>query len=322
MAGKKILAVRNDRLGEFLLNIPALRALKESLQGSRLTLVVSSSVKDLAQDLDCVDEVIVWENRKHKFSEVIRFSRQLKNRKFDICVIFNPSKEFNIISFMAGVTVRLGYNRKWGFLLTHKIEDRKYLGQKHEVEYNLELVGLIGVKATDKRLYLNVDGDILGQLSRDLGINNTDTVIAVHPWTSDPVKQWPVERFSCLASKLLEYPQVKVVIVGGQEEITRSNELFAVPKANLINMTGKTSLKELAALLKICRVLVSGDSGPVHLACSVGTPVIAIFRNDIPGKTPTRWGPWGKGHRVIQKENLSDITVDEVLNGTREVIGR
>jgi ADP-heptose:LPS heptosyltransferase len=67
-------------------------------------------------------------------------------------------------------------------------------------------------------------------------------------------------------------------------------------------------------------LIISGDSGPVHLACAVGIPVVALFRNDLPGKTAKRWGPWGKGCAVIEKDSLNDITVDEVLNLLRQII--
>jgi len=84
----------------------------------------------------------------------------------------------------------------------------------------------------------------------------------------------------------------------------------------------KTTLPELAALLKRGSLVVSGDSGPMHLATAVGTPVIALFRNDLPGKTAKRWGPWGKNHIVIEKSNLNNITVDEVFSKVKEVLNR
>ena len=82
---------------------------------------------------------------------------------------------------------------------------------------------------------------------------------------------------------------------------------------DIINMVNKTSLVELAVLLKRCSLFISGDSGPMHLAAAVGTPVVALFRNDLPGKTAKRWGPWGQGHMVIEKGDLLNISVDEVF---------
>lgn len=321
MAINRILAVRNDRFGEFLLNIPALRALKESYASSELFLVVDPYVEELAKCIDFVDEVIIWPNKKRTFSEILKFSKELKDKKFDACVILNPSKEFNIISFLAGIPIRVGYARKLGFLLTHKMEDKKYLGTKHEVEYNLELVRLIGAETQDKGLTLKVDEHIINELLGNFNLQGFTGLVAIHPWTSDPVKQWAVSNFRELAKRIIKELNRKVVIIGGKEELNNSIELFHNFDNNLVNITGKTTLKQLAAFLKKCKLLISCDSGPVHLACCVGTPVIAIFRNDIPQKGSTRWGPYCKDSVVIDGV-LSDITVDEVLDRVKEKLNK
>lgn len=306
---KKILVVRNDRFGEFLLNIPAFRALKETFLYAKISLVVNPYVKELAELIPYIDEIITWENRKHKFLEIIKFSLILRRKNFNLCIIFNPSKEFNIISFLASIPIRVGYARKWDFLLTHKIEDTKYLGLKHEVEYNLELVGLVGAKTEDKSLSLNITEDFTIPQIKDVS-----NLVAIHPWTSDPIKQWPIENFVELAKRICENKTIKVVIIGGAQEEKNKQIFNHIEAENIINLTGKTTLKELASLLKKCRLLISGDSGPVHLASCVGTKVVVLFRNDIPAKSAKRWRPWGEGHIIIEKPTLSEITVEEVLD--------
>ncbi|MDD5409009.1 MAG: glycosyltransferase family 9 protein, partial [Candidatus Omnitrophica bacterium] len=145
--------------------------------------------------------------------------------------------------------------------------------------------------------------------------------VAIHPFTSDPLKQWPVERFMELAERITRELGIKVVIVG--LTMGRSKEIISAPRNDgIVDMVNKTSLVELAALLKRCSLLISCDSGPVHLAACVGTPVLALFRNDLPGKTSRRWGPWGEGHTVIEKGNLLDISVDEVAGEAKRIAGR
>lgn len=299
---KKILAIRNDRFGEFLLNIPALRALKERYPESTLTLAVSPETAELARCIEYSDRVVVWDDS---------FRKSLRKQKFDICVVLNPAKDAHWQAFFAGIPIRVGYNRKWGLLLTHKIEDNKSLGLKHEVEYNLDLAGLIGAKTDDKSLSL-------GKLPAYTNPGYAG-VIAIHPYTSDPVKQWPVERFEELAQRIAREIKVKVVLVGRVE-----GQGQTVPSAidmgdGIVNLVNKTSLVELAQILKQCSLLVSCDSGPMHLAAAVGTPVIALFRNDLPGKTARRWGPQGKGHIVIEKDKLTDISVEEVLDKVKNI---
>lgn len=315
---KNILAVRNDRFGEFLLNIPALRALKETFINAKLIALIDPYTRELAQSMLFIDEIIAWGRGKHSLLAKLRLIKLLKRKNIDMAVMLNPSKELNIVTRLAGIPIRVGYDRKWGFLLTHKIKDRKHLGQKHEIEYNLELVSLVGAKTEDKTLFISIDDNIINDLLKDTGIRDYDNLIAVHPWTSDPVKQWPLEYFYRLAQRLIRELNLSVLIIGGKDELDKDFYFRNNLGDNLINMTGRTTLKQLAALLKKCRLLISGDSGPVHLACAVNIPVIAIFRSDIPGKCARRWGPWGEGHMVIEKNNLSDISVDEVFTKVKE----
>ncbi|MDD2679598.1 MAG: glycosyltransferase family 9 protein [Candidatus Omnitrophica bacterium] len=297
---RKILCVRNDRFGEFLLNIPAFRALKEAYPHAQLTLAVKSGVQPLAECIEYADKVAVWDDD---------FRKNLRKEGFDACVILNPTKEAHWAAFFAGIPARVGYDRKWGILLNYKIADNKNLALRHEVEYNLDLVSLIGARTNNKAV----------SLKRLPKHNNLEyvTAVAIHPYTSDKVKEWPVERFRELAQRIAGEFKLRVIMVGAADT---GAGLFSNLGGNIINLVNKTSLVDLAQVLKQCRMLVSCDSGPVHLAAAVGTPVLALFRNDLPGKTAKRWGPWGKGHSVIEKNNLLDITVEEVLGQVRSAL--
>lgn len=322
MTIKNILAVRNDRFGEFLLIIPALRALKQRFPGSKLILAVNPYVVELAKCVEQADEVFSWENKKHTFSQIFSFSKELKRKGFDLMVVFNPSRELHMAGFLAGIPLRLGYNHKWPFFLTHKLEDKKYLGEKHEIEYNLELAGLIGASTEDKSLSLRINNDIITSLKKEFDFTASRELLALHPWTSDPLKQWPIENFARLAIKLEKELKKTIVIIGGKEEIDRGSLYFDNLGPGIVNLSGKTSLIQLTAVLKRCQLLISGDSGPVHLACCAGIPVAALFRNDLPGKGPVRWGPVSKGSEVIEKPVLSDISVEEVFDTVQRVLKR
>lgn len=308
---KNILALRNDRFGEFLLIIPALQSLKKIYPGAKISLGVEQSVKPIAELVECVDGVLIWDEVK----------KDLRRYRFDLAVIFNPTKEAHVATFFAGVPIRLGYGRKWGFLLTHKIGDTKHLGNRHEVICNLELIESL----KNKEQSLACRRGRPSEKSLDFGLNVPGSekydylsgAVAIHPFTSDPVKQWPIERFGELGQRIAKEFGAKVVFVGQAAEgdtLLRS----VSPSDKIINLINKTSLVELAQVLKQCKLLVTCDSGPMHLAATVGTPVIALFRNDLPGKTAKRWGPWGEGHRVIEKNSLEDISVDEVLKAIKE----
>jgi len=317
---KNILAVRTDRFGEFLLNIPAFRALKNSYPNSRLALAVHPKVAELARQIDFVDEVLVWDNKKLSFFQVFEFAGKLKKENFDLCVIFNPSKEVNLISFLAGIPDRVGYKRKMAILLTRTLKDQKYLGLKHEVEYNLELARFAGADSDDKTLSLTINDDIIKNSLSGLGLNNCEGAVVIHPWTSDAVKQWPISYFKELARRVIKECGGKVVLVGHLRESFEGQEPFGESGQNLIDLTGKTDLLQLAYLLKKSKLLVSGDSGPVHLASCFDIPVVAIFRNDLPGKNAKRWGPVSKGSFVVENSNLSALAVGEVFDKVKLIL--
>lgn len=313
---RNILVVRNDRFGEFILSIPALGALKAGFPDTKIVAVVNPVLKDLALMVPFIDELIEWENKPRTFGERLGHILRLRRRRFDMAVMLNPSKEFNIMTFFAGIPVRVGYDRKWPILLTHKRPDKKYLSRKHEIEYNLELVDLVGAKTDDVRPALLVPDIDLNLF----GIKENSDYIVLHPWTSDPIKKWPSSNFKELSELLINELGFKVVIVGGKEESFNSAGVFDQDNDYLINLTGLTDFRQLAAVIKKARLLVSCDSGPVHLAGCFNLPVLALFRNDLAGKSSRRWGPVSSVNRVIESSNLSTISVDQVFKAAKELL--
>ncbi|MDP8216765.1 MAG: glycosyltransferase family 9 protein [Candidatus Kaelpia imicola] len=314
---KKALLFRNDRLGEFLLNIPALRAIKETYN-SKVTIVVSEYLKDLASCIEYVDKVLVWNNEKHSLIDILRFSSKLKAEKFDFSISFNPTKEAHLIGFLSRIPIRAGYDKKLGFLLNHKIKDYKALSLMHEVEYNLELVSLIGAETRNRDLNIKVSNEVLVQWDSFLKEKNITKYMVVHPFTSYDWKSWPMDRYFKLIQELKD--KIEIVIVGGEENKDNNKFDSLVDDLRVFNLVGKTDLLKLSAVLKKAALLVSNDSGPVHLSCSVNTPVVALFNTSKQQLSARRWGPWGDNHSVIESGNISDIEVSKVLNKASEYL--
>lgn len=320
---RKILLIRTDRYGEFILNIPAIRAVREAFPAAQISILLGHGSAEIFSGSPYVDEIIIYDqSRSSGLRRGFEFIRRLKKKKFDLAVIFNPKKNFNIMVFLAGIPVRLGYDRKWGFLLSQRIKDEKYLGNKHEIEYNLDLVRKIGVDTKDFSLSLPVtvqDEQATAEILAGFGIRESDFLVALHPWTSDASKQWPVENFLALAQEIVHKYHCKILVIGGREEAGFAQE-FSRRVAGMVNLAGKLTLKQAAACLKRCKVLVSNDSGPVHLAACVNTPVVTVFKNAPAGKGPVRWGPLSIGSRVITGDNLADIKPDKVLSAVEGVL--
>lgn len=323
---RKILLVRTDRIGELLLTTPAFCSVRESFPGAEITLVVRPSSSPVVEGNPCIDSIVKLDpdSGLDSLAKRLRFIRFLGGSGFDMAIIFNPNKFFNIAAFLAGIPVRVGYDRKLGFLLTNAIKDRKYLCEKHEVEYNLDLVRAAGAGKLSRKLYFplaETDERAAERILQQNGIAGS-SFIAVHPGTSNPDKLWPAERFALVCDKMIDASGVKAVLVGGQEERRIADEVKAKMHNTAIDLTGRMSLKEFGAFLKRASLLLSCDSGPVHLASAVGTPVVALFGEARPGGSSKRWGPYGPGSIVVGKPEVADITVDDVFKAASEILCR
>jgi ADP-heptose:LPS heptosyltransferase len=139
------------------------------------------------------------------------------------------------------------------------------------------------------------------ELFKEEGITGQDRLLAIHPGASCPSKIWPQERFAEVADKLAEEHGFKVLVVAGPKDIGIAHNVIKLMKHPVIDLAGKTSLSQLASVLKRCRLFISNDSGPVHIASAIGTPVVAIFGRSQKGLSPKRWGPSGEKDRILHQ---------------------
>ena len=317
-----ILLVRTDRIGELILTTPAFRALRRTFPQAKITLLVRPSSYEAVEGNPDLDSIIKIDpaadlDNLRKGLGFISFVRGLKA---GMSVVFNPSKFFNVALFAAGVPIRAGYDRKMGFLLNRKIPDRKYLCEKHEVEYNLELAGTVGAVASDTAPYFPLPDDWMDRASgifKANGLGSDRPIVAIHPATSNPEKSWPPERFARLSDMISGESGVRVAIIGGREEAGVSRAVISATKTGAADLTGRISLKDTASVLKKCALLVSCDSGPVHVSAAVGTPVVALFGESRSGGSAVRWGPYGEAHIVVKKPKVVDISVEDVFDAVR-----
>ncbi len=337
----KILVIRTDRLGDVLLNTPVFKTLRHNFPAAHIAVVAQPHLKEIVEGNPNIDKVITYDKNdlEKGWWPTLKFIKYIRTKKFDLSIVLNPSKRANIISFLAGIKYRVGYDRKWGFLLTHKIKDNKWMGLKHEVEYNLDLLRFIGLEIKDIELYMPVykeDEDYVDLILQGLNLNNSDVLVTVHPSSSDCSKCWPLELYACLIDKLKNDFNFKVAVVGGKEEKESISQLISLTLSKPINLGGQLTLRQLGALCKRSRIFISNDSGPVHIACAVKTPTIVIFGRTLAGVGPKRWGPYGEGNIVLQKdvgcrvcnpqdcpENfkcLAAITVEDVIAAIKQII--
>ncbi len=304
---KKILIVRTDRIGDVVLSTPVIKAAREAYPQSRIAVMVRPYTKDIVIGTPYLDEVIVYDKYGiHKsWLSTLKFALGLRKKRFDLALILHPTNRAHIVTFLAGIPLRVGYKKKCGFLLTHSIEDKKHLGQKHELDYNFDLAGLAGIKMIDRNLSMPLteqDKEFARDILRKNGLNPDDNLIVIHPGSSCPSKRWPPERFALLSDKINQLDKVKVIVVGGSDDRDIAKQISSYVNSPVVNFCGQFDLKKLAAVIQFSRSFITNDNGPMHIASAVGTPVIAIFGRNQPGLSPQRWGPTGKKDIVLHKD--------------------
>ncbi|MDD5596211.1 MAG: lipopolysaccharide heptosyltransferase II, partial [Candidatus Omnitrophica bacterium] len=303
---KRILIARTDRIGDVVLSTPVIKAIRENYPHAYIAVLVSPYAKEIVEGNPYLDEVIVYDKDKLQRGLMgsIKFARLLKKKKFDLALILHPNNRTHLITFFAAIPRRLGYDRKFHRLLTDKIKHTKQLGQKHETEYTLDFIRYLGIEPASKSLYMPIKKESeekVDKLFEELSILKTDKLLAVHPAASCPSRIWPNDRFAAVADKLIEKYGFKVLILAASKDKALAEEVKKHMSHQAINLAGETSISMLASVLKRCQLFISNDSGPVHIAAALGTPVISIFGRNQPGLSPLRWAPLGPKARTIHK---------------------
>ena len=349
MSEPRILIVRTDRIGDVILSTPVIRALRAAHPQAYLGMMVRPEHRDLVEGNPDLNAVILYDKRGPEKGLLgsLRFAYRLREHRFDTALILHSTNRVILAAWLAGIRRRAGYARRMSWLLTHRLPYVKREGEKHELEYNLDLLRLIGVdpstgsgRAGFPELFVPIRPGWENRVEEFLrwkGAGAGQMLVVLHPGASCPSKRWPAERFAQVGDHLAARGASVAVLAGaGEEEHGRA--VLRHMRQPAIEMLGAFTLGEAASLLKRARLLVSNDSGPVHLACAVGTPVVSIFGRWGGGLSPVRWGPMGKnsvtlhhdiGCRPCLAHNctigfkcLEAVTVEEVVAAADHLIER
>lgn len=329
-------------IGDMVLLTPSLRVLKHTFPESSLVLLLRSFVAELMLSNPYVDKCIVDYRAESRFSSFFNLVRKIREYNFDLAVVMHPTSIRNaFLPFLARVPIRVGSTLNGrDMFLTAVCQNRTDL---HEVEKYLNVVKTLvndipsHTKSIEKTEfeetthleYWHTDEDrqTIQDILRKEGVTDNDRLLAVNLGTTWRTKQWSVKNFDDVISQMPErIPNIKIVLIGSSNEQVLVNNLTFSDSA--INLVGKTDLLQLGALLELCDVSLTCDSGPMHIAAAVGTPTVALF-----GPTsPERHQPYGKEHTILEKPVdcrpcynrtchrqdteylcMHEITVDEVI---------
>lgn len=334
----KILIIKLSSLGDIILSTAAIRAIREKfMQNFRISFLVGEESKGVLLRCPYIDELIVVDlkNKDRGLRGMYNLAGVLRKKNFDIVIDLQNNRKSHVLSFLTMSLNRYGYdNKKFAKLLNHRIANDS--PEIDPVTHQFRILNMLGIELKDPRLELwptEEDENYITELLSSQWLSANQKIIGLNlsaspRWVS---KIWPQKNLAKLCEQLADR-DLRVVITGTQDDLTRSNELTGLVKnTKLINACAKTTVNQLACLVKRCSVYISADSSPLHIASAVNTPFVALF-----GPTdPRRHLPPAKNCVVIKKalecspcykpkcktkKCMEMISVEEVMDAVNKLL--
>lgn len=319
----KILVVQPDLIGDVVLTSPFLRDLKKLYPDSHVILVVHPDSFNLVELCPYVDEIlkfdcerIKWFGNYRKFAKhAIKFRHtHFKNRSFDLAIFPHWDTDNyggSFVCALSGAGTKIGYsercnsnkeslNRGFDKYFSETIDTKEI---RHEVEQKLFMLKHLGLKHPDNRLELWTSEDDKNFAEQFLAGRNTNKkLIAFCMGASLPRKKWPVQNFIETAQHI---QNSDILLIGSEEDVEDAKILKSSLAKNIFDATGKTTLRQAAALLKKCDLYIGNDTGPMHLAAAQKVPCVVIschspHSSDVKPLSPVRFGPWQVKKTVLR----------------------
>ncbi len=310
-------------MGDLIMTGPALRALKKTFQ-CRITILSSSAAAGIAGFMPEIDEVMVFDvpwvksDISHNSEEFTAVIDRIKQKRFDGAVIFtvysqNPLPTV-MLTYLANIPLRLAYCRENPYqLLTDWVPDKEpYLTIKHQVQRDLDLVAFTGAETADDRLTLNVTEDVTPNIFLKLseaGVDLNERWILIHAGVSESKRSFPAGRLVETAKSLIAEYKCQVLFTGSTHEKELTDHLQHNTGDGSFSIAGLFDLKKFINLVAKTELLISVNSGPVHIAAAFGTPVLVLYAQTNPQHTP-----WKSPNRVLY------YSIDEEAKSKNEVI--
>lgn len=298
---KNILVIKTCCIGDVLMATPMLSALRQAFPAADVSLAVGSWSKSVVQGNPDIDDIIdcgsIVGGRRFSLAEYFSVVRQLRKRQFDCCFVLERSALLAALPWIAGIPVRVGLDSGGrGFSLTVRVAVPE---RRHEAELYLDTVRAIGYEPVEPKMKFVPSQAHQARAEAVLAECSDRPIVAMHPGggvnpgMSLVAKRWPAERYAEMADRLVA-GGCHVVLVGDAAD----REVVSAVKRHMrsagVDLAGQLTLGELGAVLSRCRLVVANDTGPMHLAVAVGTPVVAIFGPS----DPVVYGPYGQSDAV------------------------
>jgi heptosyltransferase II len=298
----RLLVRGTNWVGDAVMSLPALKLLRQVFPSAHISLLVLPWVSGIYEGQQFVDKVLTYDRsgRHHGMAGRIRLIRELRREPFDVAILFQNAFEAALLTRLAGIPFRAGYDRDGrGWLLSHPVPVDPRVTRLHQAYYYLDLVEqLVGrprqslqIQGSHENFTSNrgpwPDISIKVQSSRQgiareklerMGLNLQKKLVGVNPGAFyGSAKRWFSERYAALLDRLIRNLLVEIAVFGAPNELAIAQTIQSQMLSHAVILTGKTDLAELIAMISLCDLFITNDSGPMHLAAALGIPTLAIF---------------------------------------------
>ena len=299
---KRFLLVRTDRIGDTILTLPAVTALRKKYPDSFISFLAQPYTVPLVEEYEGIDLLLTYDSEGlHRgWKGVLKLANQLGNLNFDAALLFYPRPELTFAMWFAKIPLRIGTGFRWySFLMNKRIYEHRKECIKHESEYNLSLLDSLFPNQTKNPEYnfkkWNPESWWV-EFNKEQRCTN---YAIVHPGSGNSAPNLNADQYILIIRLLLENTNWSVLLTGISKEVNLINELASgFPEERVKKSAGRFSLKELFSVIRNSSLLVTSSTGPLHMANAAGTPLLGFF---CPAKphTPDRWGPYDQQKWVV-----------------------
>ncbi|MEJ2200835.1 MAG: lipopolysaccharide heptosyltransferase II [Desulfuromonadaceae bacterium] len=334
-AGIQRIMVRSTNwLGDAVMTTPALSVLRQHFPAAEIVLVANPLVAQLFSYHPCCDRVLVYDRKGEDAGPggFIRFATELRRQRFDLAILLQNAIEAAILTTLAGIPRRAGYRTDGrGLLLSHGVPVGAAEKELHHTDYYVRMLKNLGISGSPGGLLLACTEAEQDRARQLLGAANW---IAINPGAAyGSAKRWLPERFAEVGDRLAARYGVRILLTGGPAEEEIGRDIEQAMSCAPLNLIGRTGVRELMALLASCRLMVTNDSGPMHVAAAFGVPLVAVF-----GSTDHRTtSPLSDRARIVRKDMdcapcllrqcptdhrcMEAIAVEDVLAAAQALLG-
>lgn len=295
-APENLLIVRTDRIGDVVLSLPLAGLVKKHFPKCKVTYLVRNYTKALVEDHPYIDDIIILNEENGKVS-VKKNINILKQKSFDVSIVVYPTFIISLILFFSKIKRRIGTGYRWySFLYNKKVYEHRKCAEKHELEYNINLLKQIDIdeKILPGSVNFNISVSRSSKEKIDLifsskEISETEKLVIIHPGSGGSSVDLPTEKMIALTKLLSETNSIKILITGDRAEKDLCDK-FSISES-VINLAGSLNLSEMKALINRVDIFISNSTGPIHIAAALGKFTIGFYPK-ILACSPQRWGPF------------------------------